>query len=187
MTATEYLETIGACVKRVEATDAIHGARPLDVLMQVAVERLRLMRDTGGEVHLIGNGGSAAIVEHAQVDFVKAAGTRARVHNDIPMMTAYANDVDYSIAWATLLTMLMRRNDVLIAVSSSGESASILNAVCAASRLESFVMTLSGFESTNRLRQLGDLNFYVPSMDYGHVELTHAALLHHITDEVARA
>jgi len=49
------------------------------------------------------------------------------------------------------------------------------------------VITLSGFLPENALRQLGDVNFYVPSTDYGSVELTHAALLHYLTDRLANA
>lgn len=186
MTAMEYLETVAECLQTVQAT-APEGDVPIDVGMARCLEALRYMRVVGGEVHLVGNGGSASIVGHAQADFVKAAHTRARVHQDVALQSAYANDCEYSVAWAKTLEMLMRHSDVLIAVSSSGESTNIINAVSAARKKQALVVTLSGFEPTNRLRQLGDLNFYVPSSDYGQVELTHSVLLHHITDEVARA
>jgi len=186
MTVTEYLGSVAACSLTVEASTGL-GPLTLDGGMMAAVAMLDSMRKQQGEVHLVGNGGSAAIVAHAQNDFVKAAHTRARVHQDIPLQSALSNDCGYEVAWAKSLNMLMRTGDVLIAVSSAGESASIINAVAAARKKHAMVITLSGFEPTNRLRQLGDLNFYVPSDEYGHVELTHAALLHHITDEVARA
>lgn len=186
MMVQEYFSALFDCGCDVQASLAGEAVTP-DVAIGHCVARLKAMRARGGEVHLVGNGGSAAIVAHAQNDFVKAAQTRARVHQDVPLQSAYANDLDYSIAWAKSLTLLMRADDLLMAVSSSGESASILNAVQAARQRHAIIITLSGFEPTNRLRQLGDLNFYVPSWDYGHVELTHAALLHHITDEVARA
>ena len=186
MTVTEYLGSVAACSLTVEASGP-EGDVPMDVGMARCLEALRYMRVVGGEVHLVGNGGSASIVGHAQADFVKAAKTRARVHQDIALQSAYANDCEYSVAWAKTLEMLMRQSDVLIAVSSSGESPNIIHAVSAARKKHALVITLSGFAPANRLRQLGDLNFYVSSDDYGHVELTHAALLHHITDEVARA
>jgi D-sedoheptulose 7-phosphate isomerase len=63
----------------------------------------------------------------------------------------------------------------------------MLQAVKRAKDLSAVVVTCSGFTPDNPLRQLGDLNFYVPSMDYGHVELTHAALLHCLTDRLAHA
>jgi D-sedoheptulose 7-phosphate isomerase len=187
MMAMEYLGAMAECFMNVQASDGLSVSYPTDFLMDVVVDRLRLMRDEGREVHLVGNGGSAAVVAHAQNDFVKAAQTRARVHQDFPLQSAYANDCTYAVAWAKSLEVLMRPHDVLMAVSSSGESASILNAVEAARKRQAMVMTFSGFESTNRLRQLGDLNFYVPSSDYGYVELTHAALLHYVTDRLAHA
>jgi D-sedoheptulose 7-phosphate isomerase len=72
-------------------------------------------------------------------------------------------------------------------VSSSGASTNILNAVLKAKAAGAVVVTFSGFKTDNPLRQLGDLNFYVPSSDYGQVELTHAALLHCLTDRLAHA
>jgi D-sedoheptulose 7-phosphate isomerase len=75
--------------------------------------------------------------------------------------------------------------DVVIAVSSSGESRNIVSAVAAARRRGCRVLTLTGFKPGNRLRALGDINIYVPADTYGYVEMTHSVLCHCITDGMA--
>jgi D-sedoheptulose 7-phosphate isomerase len=138
-------------------------------------------------VHLIGNGGSAAVVSHVHNDLVKACGIRALVYHDAPLATAYANDHGYQNAYADAVAVMLGGGDVLIAVSSSGASLNITNAAAVAKQSGAVVITCTGFLPDNPLRQMGDLNFYVPSSDYGQVELTHAALLHCLTDRLAHA
>lgn len=149
------------------------------------VQLLRDVKASDREVHLVGNGGSAAVVAHAHNDFVKAAGMRARVYQDISLQSAYTNDDGHTVAFFNPLKLLMRLSDVLIAVSSSGESLNILEAVKAAREHKAIVITLTGFRPANPLRALGDHNVYVQSDNYGYVELAHAAILHYLTDQVA--
>jgi D-sedoheptulose 7-phosphate isomerase len=79
----------------------------------------------------------------------------------------------------------MRRGDVLVAVSSSGESPNILRAAEESHRLGGAVVTLSAMDPDNTLRKMGSLNFYVPASTYGMAESCHAAILHHWIDHVA--
>ena len=67
---------------------------------------------------------------------------------------------------------------MLVAISSSGNSPNIIEAIGAARELEMHVITLTGMEPDNRARGLGDLNFYVPAQTYGLVECCHHVLLH---------
>ena len=76
--------------------------------------------------------------------------------------------------------------DVLFAISSAGESKSIIEAVELAKRARMNVVTLSGFDQGNSLRQLGGVNFYVPSRNYRAVENVHLAILHALLDEVVK-
>lgn len=139
-------------------------------------------------VYLVGNGGSCAVVGHAETDLVKACRKPAMALLNASTLTAYANDDGYAHAYAHWLRDLaIADRDMLIAVSSSGASENILNACEVATKAGAVVVTCSGFTEDNPLRQLGDLNFYVPSSDYGHVELTHATLLHELTDALAHA
>lgn len=74
------------------------------------------------------------------------------------------------------------QGDVLVAISSSGNSINILNGVEVALQKDMVVVTLSGFTVDNQLRALGDINFYVPSRCYGYVESSHSVILHCILD-----
>jgi len=76
---------------------------------------------------------------------------------------------------------------VLFSISSSGASQNIIKAVKMARKKGTFLITLSGFDAANPLRAHGDINFYVPSRDYGSVEIAHLAICHHIVDRIKKS
>jgi D-sedoheptulose 7-phosphate isomerase len=71
---------------------------------------------------------------------------------------------------------------LLIAVSSSGESENIVKAAALAQKKGCRLVTFTGFKPGNRLRQMGDVNVYVPIADYGYVEIAHSIVAHYVTD-----
>jgi D-sedoheptulose 7-phosphate isomerase len=75
-----------------------------------------------------------------------------------------------------------RRGDLLIAISSSGQSTNILKGVEVARSLGIAIVTFSGFKPDNLLRAKGDVNFYVSSDQYGFVEIAHHGLIQAILD-----
>jgi D-sedoheptulose 7-phosphate isomerase len=81
------------------------------------------------------------------------------------------------------LERLGRTGDLLIAISSSGNSPNIVRALEAARRLDVGTVTLSGMAADNRARALGDLNFYVPVRRYGWAESAHQVILHYWFDQ----
>jgi D-sedoheptulose 7-phosphate isomerase len=95
---------------------------------------------------------------------------------------ALANDEGYASVFERPLDVWAEPGDILIAVSSSGVSENIVRAARSALRHDMTLITLSGFEPSNPLRQSGHLNFYVPSHHYGMVEQTHSVLTHHFSD-----
>ncbi len=135
-------------------------------------------------IFLIGNGGSAAIAEHMAVDLTKNAGLRAMAISGTPMLTTFANDFGYEKIYAKALEVFARPGDILIAISSSGASKNILNAVGAAKRKKMKVITFSGFDANNPLRRAGDINIWVNSRAFGYVELIHNLLIHYINDAI---
>lgn len=181
-TVRGYMAALAACSDAV-----IAGACSLQDAMESSIAWVKAARARGGVVHLMGNGGSASVVAHAQNDLVKGGRVRALVHQDIPTLTAYANDQGYDQSLRGPLAVWVQPEDVVIAVSSAGMSPNIVQAATAAKVGGARVITLSGFQPENALRQLGHVNFYVPSSDYGSVELTHAKLLHYLTDRLADA
>ena len=138
--------------------------------------------DFGGTIYIIGNGGSAAIASHASIDFINMCDMRATALLDPAVTTCISNDYGYDQIYAKQLAAFLRNKDILIAISSSGKSKSIINAVEIAKNRKATVITLSGFSEENPLRQLGDYNLWLNSIDYGQVEIGHAFLLHYITD-----
>src|SRR6185436_20185844 len=98
------------------------------------------------------------------------------------VLTCLGNDLGYDQVFARQIQAHARAGDLLIAISSSGNSANILNAVAAARARRADVITLSGFAPDNKLRGRGDLNFWVPNGLYGFVEIAHLAICHAILD-----
>lgn len=180
--ALRYLEELHRHLAETEVTDG--AGRRVDV--GDASVRAGKMAETaaaaGGTVFFIGNGGSAGIASHMAIDFTKNGGIRALAFNDGAYLTCLGNDLGFERVFAKPLEMHARPGDVLIAISSSGRSANILNGVEAARARGCSVITFSGFGAENPLRGRGDLNFYLASNEYGFVEIGHLALIHTILD-----
>ena len=132
----------------------------------------------GKKLMFIGNGASAAISSHMSTDFCKNAGIRAMAFNDGALLTCMGNDFGYEHVFEKPIEMLANREDILVAISSSGQSENILLGVHAARRKECRVLTLSGFKADNPLRSMGDYNFYVPAAEYAFVEVLHHSICH---------
>ena len=139
----------------------------------------------GNAIYLVGNGGSAAVASHALTDFVNACHLRAFILNEPSLITCMANDFGYENAYKLVLQSVFRKGDMLIAISSSGQSPNIHQAVDMAKKLGGTVVTMSGFKSENKLKTMGYLNYWLDSMDYGLVEIGHLFLLHNIADVIA--
>jgi D-sedoheptulose 7-phosphate isomerase len=146
----------------------------------IAINHIRSAK----KVIIIGNGGSAAIASHMQNDLCKACGIRAMVLTEAPLLTALSNDDHYMKVYAKLTDLWIDKGDLLIAISSSGESHNIIGAAITARLNNANVITLSGFKMDNPLRRKGAVNFYIPSMDYGVVELSHSIITHYLTDMI---
>lgn len=180
----QYLDEYTSLLYKIEVTD--RDGNPLSFAEGVA-RAIALMRGStarGGKIMFIGNGGSAAIASHFALDYWHAGGMRAVAFNDGPQVTCLSNDHGYEQVFAMPIRMFAEPGDVLVAISSSGKSVNILNGVKAAQEKTCRVMTLSGFDTGNGLRSLGDLNFYVPAQCYGFVELAHDTILHCMLDQV---
>lgn len=139
------------------------------------------------KVIAIGNGGSAAIASHVANDFCKTDGIKAICFSDYSFNTCMANDYGYEYVYENGIKMFADKGDILIAISSSGNSENIIRAASKAKEKGCMVITLSGFKEDNGLRKLGDINIYIPKEHYGYVELCHQIILHMITDTIGEA
>lgn len=177
-----YFSTLEALLKATEATDFAKHKMSLDKGCELVCQEAHASHDSGNKIMFIGNGGSAGIASHLAIDFSKNGGLRAMAFNDPSALTCLGNDLGYENVFAKQIELHGRAGDLLIAISSSGRSHNILNAVKAARVHECKIVTFSGFTADNDLRGLGDVNFFVQSKEYGFVEIAHLSLCHAILD-----
>ena len=139
-----------------------------------------------GTIYIIGNGGSAATASHMANDL--GVGLKIRniknlnVHSladNTPICTAIANDVGYENIFYTQLKNVLKKDDLLIAISCSGKSPNIIKAVKYANSIECKVIGLSGFDG-GELKTISDISFHIETQagDYGTVEDMHMILDH---------
>jgi len=152
--------------------------------LQKAAEKILEVSQKGKKLIIAGNGGSAAIASHVSVDFTKAAGIRAINFNEADLLTCFANDYGYERVFEKAVDFYSDEGDLLILISSSGNSANVINAAERVKKLNLEVITFSGFDSNNALRKLGDINFWVDSKAYNIVEMTHHIWLLAIIDYI---
>jgi D-sedoheptulose 7-phosphate isomerase len=140
-------------------------------------------------IYVIGNGQSATTATAFALDLTKQTITpglkrRFRVialTDNMAAVTAWANDVNYESVFIEQLKSLFRPNDVLIAISASGNSPNILVACQWVRENNGRIVGLAGFEG-GRLNELADACVVVRVADYGHIETAHLAILHYWVD-----
>jgi D-sedoheptulose 7-phosphate isomerase len=172
-----YFAELNRVCSSVRVSDAEGQPMSLQAGFDWVADSARRAHAAGNKMILIGNGGSATIASHQAIEFQKNGGVRALALNDGAALTALANDFGYANVFAEQLRMLGRRGDMLVAISSSGQSTNILKGVEAARAHGMAIATFSGFQPDNLLRGRGDVNFYVNSNQYGFVEIAHHALI----------
>jgi len=134
------------------------------------------------KVIFAGNGGSAALASHCSVDLTKAAGIRAINFNEANLITCFANDYGYDNWVSNALEFYGEEGDCVVLVSSSGNSMNMVQAAKSAKKLGMRVITFTGFEQSNKLKQLGEINLWVDSKAYNIVEMTHHIWILSIVD-----
>ena len=182
VSATEYCKHLAKFVAATQISDLAGSSLELEPAVSAVVAALEHARRNQRKAMVIGNGGSAAIAAHMQNDLAKSVKLRALTFFDLSLYTAIANDRGIESVFEEPLRLFADPEDILFAISSSGRSENILRAVRQARIKNCRVFTLSGFRSENPLRQMGDINFYIPVEHYGMVELAHQILIHCITD-----
>ena len=143
-------------------------------------------KQTNSRVLIFGNGGSAAIASHVSVDFTKNVKVKAINFNEADLITCFSNDYGYENWISKAIELYANKGDVVILISSSGKSKNMLNA-CKASKKKkiSSVITLTGNKKNNPLSKLGDINLWVDSKIYNHIENTHQIWLLSICDLIS--
>jgi len=177
-----YFETIARLLREFEAFDKNGDTMSHDAAFKAVEAKAKQAHAAGGKTMFVGNGGSTSIASHMAIDYAKNGKMRAMTFTDAPTLTCLGNDLGFDQIFAKQVEMVGAPGDLLIAISSSGGSANILNAAGQATDMGIDVATLSGFEPDNPLRKKGFVNFHVAAKEYGFVEITHLAILHAILD-----
>lgn len=138
----------------------------------------------GGKVILAGNGGSAAMASHVSVDLTRHTGVRSINFNEADLITCFSNDFGFEHWIEKALGYYAQDNDLVILISSSGQSKNMLRAAEQAKEMGLKLITFSGFQMDNPLRKMGDINFWVDNDKYNIVEMTHHVWLLAITDKI---
>ena len=175
---------IGQCLQLISASGSDTKDIPADKAFGMWMDVTMSIREQKNTVFLIGNGASASMASHVAADLAKNAHVHTEVFFDLSLITAIANDTSYEEVFAEPLRRRMKEGDMLVAISSSGQSPNVLRAVREAKNLDGFAVTLSAMRSENELRNLGHLNIYVPASTYGMAETCHAAILHYWIDKM---
>lgn len=177
-----YFGFLGKLWSRVKVTDVAGAIVAFDNALHQFRDRALATSARGHKAMFIGNGGSAGIASHMAIDYSKNGNIPSLAFNDGASLTCLGNDLGYENVFAKQISLHAKKGDLLVAISSSGRSPNILKAVDVARERGCDLVTLSGFATENPLRSRGDLNFYVPSSEYGFVEITHLTICHAALD-----
>lgn len=151
--------------------------------LDIFADSANLLKDyKNGLIFFCGNGASATMAEHMSHDWFQNARVNTTTCSETSHITAISNDVSYEDVFSYRVSRIISDKDMFVGISSSGNSPNIVKAVKTAKDKGAFTVTVSGKKADNKIRHLGDLNFYVPLEHYGEVESAHAVLLHCILD-----
>jgi D-sedoheptulose 7-phosphate isomerase len=181
-TLRSRIQKFSQIIELTKITNAQGVENNLEVEISSLQERLLQLKNDHQNLFIVGNGGSAGVAAHAVTDFFNVAKIRATTLHESSLLTCMANDFGYENAVGRMLAQLLNPGDVVIAISSSGNSMNMRNAATIASEKGAYVVTLTGFSAHNPLRHLGHINIWLDSDDYGFVEVGHQFILHNIAD-----
>jgi len=182
----DYFVNLEGMFAKVTASGVDGFSYMLDEATDISAKMIINTGVLGKKLLFIGNGASASIASHMAIDFWKNAEIKALAFNDSSLLTCISNDYGYRHVFEKPIEMFAEREDILIAISSSGQSENILRATFAAKERGVKIITLSGFNQDNPLRKLGNINFYVPASHYGYVEVIHSAICHCMVDVIIK-
>lgn len=170
---TEYLSTVQQLISQV----------PVEQVESIVLRLVDLYR-RDGVLALVGNGGSASTASHIANDFQKCLydlfGKPFRclsLTDSLSIITAWANDTDYTNVFAPQVRTWLSKDDVLIAISGSGNSPNVLRAVEAAIEQGAYTIGLTGF-CGGKLAAIAHESIIVPSENMQQIEDLHLILVH---------
>ena len=180
--AEEYLGYLSEVLAKIDRTEIAEFIR---VLLDA--------RERGAMIYFIGNGGSAATASHFANDI--AVGTRSFVKpfraislcDNLAVITAIGNDNGYDAIFYEQLAILLKPNDVVVAISASGNSPNVIRGIKYSNEIGALTVGLSAFDG-GELRKIAKYSVHVPTMkgEYGPAEDGHMIMDHLVGNYLLR-
>ncbi len=153
------------------------------VVIQDAVDAIVTAFSNGNSVYFCGNGGSAADAQHLAAEFSgrfytdrKALPAEA-LHCNTSYLTAVANDYSFDVIYSRMIDGIGNEGDVLVGLSTSGNSANIINAFAKAKEKKMVTICFTG-KSGGKMKELSDLLINIPSTDTPRIQESHIMVGH---------
>ena len=146
----------------------------------------------GGKIHFCGNGGSAADAQHLAAElsgrfyFDRPPLNAEALHCNTSYLTAVGNDYGYDLVFSRLLRGTAKAGDVIVGISTSGNSKNILNAFEVAKEMGVKIIAMTG-ETGGKMKESSDILLNVPSTDTPRIQESHIMLGHIICELVESA
>lgn len=177
-----YTEEFAQAWKRMDASE-------LDRAAEILLEAYK--RRAG--VYSCGNGGSASIANHLHCDHLKGVRTKTdlvprvvSLSNNVELLTAISNDMGYENVFAYQLESQAAPGDVLVAISSSGRSANIVQALTWARENDLRTIALTGFDG-GAAKTIAEVAIHFPGSNYGIIEDLHQAVMHALAQYIRQS
>jgi len=165
-----------------------------NLLTECSIERIMDLldlliwaRERGEQIYTFGNGGSASAASHLTCDLSKGTidGSRFRfkiicLADNIPLMTAWANDEEYAEIFVEQLEPLVEADDVVFGISGSGNSPNVIRAIELGNRRKAHTVGLTGLDG-GQLARLAEVSITVPSDNMQQIEDVHMVIIHLLT------
>ena len=159
--------------------------------IQTIIKKIINCFDKNGKLIFCGNGGSASDSQHLAAEFIgrykldRKPLPAIALNTDTSVLTALSNDLGYAKVFERQIEALANENDVLFAISTSGKSINVINAVNAAKKLKVFTICFTGAKN-NKLSDLTDISINVPAEQVNHIQEMHIMVGHFICELVEK-
>lgn len=157
--------------------------------IEQTIDLIKNSFNSGGKIIFFGNGGSASDSQHLCAEFVgrykknRAALPAISLNTDTSILTAVANDMGYEKVFERQVEALAKKEDILFAISTSGKSKNVINAVITGKKKGIKTIALTG-KDNSELSRLSDISIKVPSDKVNHIQEMHIIIGHFICEMI---
>ena len=174
-----------------DSIEVITKSKNLSEKLNQSVIKIISCLKNNGKVILFGNGGSAADAQHMAAELIgrfkieRESISAIALTTDTSVITSIGNDYDFNKIFSRQCESLVNENDVVIAISTSGNSDNVINGVLKAKEKGSFVVGLTG-NSGGKLKSSADILLDVPSDDTARIQEGHRVIIHSLCELIEK-